>query len=71
MAIHARFEFVTEGVNRGGFVSNSQMIQVVEDYIYQETGKRVDIADPGFDFDSRQKVLLLKAYEWAFDHLNP
>ena len=65
MAMHATFEFVTGG--GGEFVSNDQMIRVVQDYIYQEKGVRVDIEDPGFD--PRRKGLLLIAYEWAINRL--
>lgn len=52
----------------GGYVSNEYMIRMVQDYIYQEKGVKVDIADPGFN--SRQKGLLLTAYSWAVDHLH-
>ena len=65
MTVHATFEFVTGGGGR--FVSNQEMIVVVQGYIYQEKGVRVEIEDPGFD--PRQKGLLLIAYEWAINCL--
>ncbi len=65
MAIHGTIEFITG--DQGRFVSNQEMIVVVQGYIYQEKGIRVNIADPGFN--TRQKALLLKAYSWAVDHL--
>ncbi len=63
--------------NRGGqFVSNTYMISVVQEYIYQQTGESVEIADPEIldaslrhTVDVKNKELLLKAYEWAINHL--
>lgn len=64
------------GVMGGNFVTNTQMIYAIKRYIYQETGKRVEIEDPellnngmNIVFQTRSKQLLLKAYAWANDHL--
>lgn len=67
MSLFNSFTFQTGGIPRGNHVSNQHMIRVVEDYIYQEKGERVNIVL--HVLDPQGKSLLLKAYAWAKDHL--
>jgi len=59
----------------GQFIPNAQMIEVVQDYIYQEKGVKVEIQDPermrynNVFGNRRHKELLCKAYEWAINHI--
>ena len=68
-----RYTFTIGGIPIGGeeHVSNEYMISVIEAYIYQEKGVRVEIGNDTAKFinNSREKGLLLKAYAWANDHL--
>ena len=59
-------------------VTTSEMTQVVQQYIEQETGKAVVITSVigetvahlyGIPYNPVHKQLLLRAYAWAVDHL--